>query len=143
MIVFCVAGITESLGSSIQCLTTDCTTGGRSLAAIEASSSHCVQTGSGHLRHPIELTTGYKCCKGPGLVQMIAIKSKIKHVALYLAILFPRRKISSCAHLMLVTQSISRNKSDRLYFLAEFRSCLLRNSSRKHFKNLASDSSEP
>jgi hypothetical protein len=52
---------------------------------------------------------------------MIAIKREIEHFGLSRAILFFRKQkvIRSCAHLMLVTQSGSGNKSHRLDFLGD------------------------
>jgi hypothetical protein len=53
---------------------------------------------------------------------MIAMK-RLEHFGLSRAILFRKEKvIRSCAHLVVVTQSGSGNKSHRLDFLGDFRS---------------------
>jgi hypothetical protein len=53
-------------------------------------------------------------------------KTKKEHFGLSRAIISHKEKvIRSCAHLMLVTQSGSGNKSHRLDFLGDFRSCPL------------------
>jgi hypothetical protein len=61
---------------------------------------------------------------GSGFIHVIAIRHKIEHFGFSRAILFWQRKvIHSCAHLMLLTQSGSGNRSHQLYFLGDFRSC--------------------
>jgi hypothetical protein len=63
---------------------------------------------------------------GSGLVIIIAIKHYIEYFGLSRAILFSQKEVvCSCAHRMLVTQSGSGNKSHRLDFLGDFRSCHL------------------
>jgi hypothetical protein len=63
---------------------------------------------------------------GSGLVQIIAITCFLNISDFLWPFLFRKEKaIRSCAQLMLVTQSGSGNKSLRLDFLGDFRSCPL------------------
>jgi hypothetical protein len=82
--------------------------------------------------HPVELCTGLSLVtrimfgSGPdsGLVQMITIKC-LKNISGFLGPFFFRKYkvLRSCTHLTLVTQSGSGNKSHRLDFLGDCRSC--------------------